>query len=72
MGALFLVESKAWPQFLEIKVYKYAYGKPANQEASQENRGAHQGSGPGKLPAKTRRMHARLHHDSKETELGIA
>ncbi|SOR30354.1 conserved protein of unknown function [Methylorubrum extorquens] len=46
--------------------------QPTDRPAAQGAEGAQQGAGAQRLPAEARRLHARLHHDPEEAELGAS
>src|SRR3990167_679965 len=49
-----------------------AYSQSAHPQASPAEAHAEQGAGPQGLPPASRRLHARLHDDPEEAELGSA
>src|SRR5579862_4690197 len=51
---------------------KNADSQSAYSQAARRQGEAQQGPGPAELPAEARRLHARLHDDAEEAELGLA
>src|SRR5215471_21747840 len=60
----------AWPR-KRVKAND-ADDQPADPQAAAAERLPQQGTGAAGEPAEARRLHARLHHDAEEAELGVA
>ena len=53
-----------------IRTRKHANDQPVAAQSAQDDRDQEQGAGAWRQPAEARRVHARLHHDAEEAELG--